>query len=171
MIRQGYENTKYVVDQIKNNQRRRRDQRIEERKAPERLWTHDKLNEIKQNEVVEKFYEKAKNTQEFRNEYDKQMERKAQQKQIEKAIDEKNVNEFLNANQKGVKEKMMKSQAIKSSYGASIREQLGQNEERRRSEVDHNRKAPEIINKLNQETNNEQAFHKSKKPIITKYNK
>lgn len=169
MRKQAYDTGSQVRTQIDENQRRKRDQRNQEREAPDRLWTYDKLQQVKQQEVVDKFYVKIKNINEFRNEYDKHMSHKQEQARKEKDIDTQIVNDFAQSSYKGVYEKIARDHTQKHTYGKDMRGQLVQNVDKKQQEIAEIKAAPEIISKLNEETRHEQAFSLSKKPVITKY--
>lgn len=171
MIRQGYQNTGYIVSQIDQDQRRKREERNEQRKAPERLWTADKLNAKKEIEMVERFNEKVKNTVEFRTEYDRQMSLKERQKQEEKMLNAQLENGIVSVGQKKAYERFVHDHTQKHEHGGQMRSQLDHNQKKKVETIAEEKKAPEIVQGLRSEAREEQAFHKSKKPVITKYEK
>ena len=169
MIRQGYENTTYIKDQMNESQRRRRDQRNEEMKAPERLWTYEKLNEKKTEEKVEKFNTKLENTKVFSDHYNKAMEFKTKQAADQRELDHQVEQDIASIAQRNAYDRMVIDHNQKHEYGGSMRDQLSNNEVKRSDTIKEDKKAPPVIEDLRQESRDSQAFHLSKKPIITKF--
>ena len=169
MIRQGYENTSYIVDQMTQNQRRRRDQRNEEMQAPERLWTQDKLDQKKEEEHAEKFYAKVDNTKTYGGFYNKAMEIKAKLQNEQKSFDSHTENGIASIGQRNSYDRRVIDHGLKHEYGGSMRDQLSNNEVKRGETLKEERRAPQVVEDLNQESRTQQAFHLSKKPIITKF--
>ena len=69
------------------------------------------------------------------------------------------------------KNKLIHDYSQKHIYGDSLRTQLKHNNSKYKAQVNADKAAPEVINKLNQESINERNFKLSKKPVITKYTK
>ena len=89
--------------------------------------------------------------------------------QKEKEIDRNIVADFTISSDRGVQEKHSRDLHQKYKYGSEIRGQLDTNQLRRGRQAREDKRAPEVIQKLNQEPRHTQSFHLSRKPVITKY--
>ena len=102
MTRQARDTGDYVRKQIYTSQRRNRDQRNEERKPPERLWTTQKIQDVNQTEIANDYNTKLSKANDFKKIYNQHMERKKNLLKLEKEIDHKTVNDYTKSCEKQV---------------------------------------------------------------------